>query len=137
MDSTFSTHETDQVLHRYSEISPDSDSGSYVFGKIAMTDMSNVRNDREQIFFPFQTGHFTTESVLNGIYRIWDNGYLEMDIVFRLGKVGSDSDTPVISANNVSFQYSSTFNTRSTSYNSNVDYFMDKESLDIFNVEGS
>lgn len=59
-----------------------------------------------------------------------------MDIVFRLGKIGSDDDSPVISANNLSFKYSPTLNTRSMSYNSNADYFMDNDSLGIFDVQG-
>ena len=136
VDAAFTSHETDLGLHKYEKISPDPESEDYVFGKIAKKDFSNVKEDRNSIFFPFQTGHFTTDSVLNGIYRIWDNGYLEMDIVFRLGKEGVDDLNPVISANNVSFSHSSTVNVRSRTYNANTDYFLDDESLGVFDVGG-
>lgn len=136
METTFSSHETDQILHKYEKISPDPDSEDYVFGKLASTDAMNAKGDRGKVFFPFQTGHFATETVLNGIYRIWDNGYLEMDIVFRLGAIGQEEGSQTISANNVSFQYSPTLNTRSTSYNTNADYFFDRDSLEIFEVQG-
>lgn len=115
--TAFNAHETDPALHKYGKLSEDPQSDDYVFEKLAKFDVSNVKEGRGQVFFPFQTGHFTTETVLNGIYRIWDNGFLEMDVVFRLGKSASDPSSSIISANNRSFQYSPTLNQRLTSYN--------------------
>lgn len=106
VDTAFTSHETDKNLHKYGALSEDPDSDDYVFGKLARFDVSNLKEDRENVFFPFQTGHFTTESVLNGIYRIWDNGLLEMDIVFRLGKREQGDGSSLIYANDRSFQYS-------------------------------
>ena len=136
VDDVFTAHETDSELHKYEKISPISGSTDYIFGKIAKSDFSNVDPDRSTVFFPFQTGHFTTDSVMNGIYRIWDSGYLEMDIVFRLGKDGIGDTQQVISANNVTFQQSPTLNSRSRVYNANSDYFMDESALGIFDVAG-
>lgn len=46
VESTFSAHETDQVLHKYGDISPTPESEDYLFKKIAEIDTLNIRNDR-------------------------------------------------------------------------------------------
>lgn len=106
----FTVHETDDGMHRYGILSKDPESIDYVYGKLAKKDFGNVDPGRGNIFFPFQSGHFTTDSVINGIYRIWDNGFLEMDIVFRLGKDGVSVSDPNVYANTLSVQPSPTAN---------------------------
>lgn len=70
--------------------------------KVANSEMTNLDNKREQIFFPYQTTVLKTSKtspIIGGYCRKYDNGLLEYDILFRLsylGPVEVDPDTGLI-----------------------------------------
>lgn len=88
----FSAHQDDQSMHPLGRISygmkkPSSD----ITTKVALRDMSNLDDSREQTFFPYQTTYLKTEAnspIVGGYCRKYDNGLLEYDITFRLSYSG-------------------------------------------------
>lgn len=96
--------------------------------KLLKRDLSNRTRDRDQFFYPYVTGFLNPDkAILNGMYRRYDNGLIEYDIVFRLGyeetRDVNGMMMDVLSCNNVEI----------TQGGSNDKYFLDTDSYNIFN----
>ena len=135
----FQAHQETEVnpegdrYHRFEELTePDS--------KVMLNDVSNAQSPRGRIFYPYQTGHFTTKNIVNGIYRKWDNGLMEMDLMYRLGfqerKLVDGYYVDVISCNNLVLRPSSSGDSVFDRTN-NSDYFYTMDDMGIFNNAGT
>lgn len=140
IDPNILKHESDTILHKFGIINvKDNNSSDYIDKKILKKDLSNIAINRNTLFFPYQTGHFITDNITNGEYRIWDNGILELNIVFRLGYVGKKLEKynlDIIECNNVKIKKSTTSNKLDVNYNENAKYFNSAEDMTIFNYDG-
>ena len=136
IDGFVSEHDADASMHPFGRVSSAESDPDYVGGKFLARDMSNADPSRKALFFPFVTGHFATDSVLDGVYRLWDDGVLEIDMVFRVGFRGLDRsrayDVTLLSANDVAFRQSPTANRRSLQYQENDRYFYSADDMSIF-----
>lgn len=127
------SHSEDPTYHRFGKLSVSPDDADYIGGKVLLRDLSNADPDRDQFFYPYQTGHFTTDSIMDGTYRIWDNGLLEMSIVFRLGSPEEDADGVThVRCNDIMFQQASTRTRESMDYQENAKYFAETDDMSIF-----
>lgn len=79
------SHIADPTLHRFGDISDDPTSPDYYANKMMLKDTSNVAYPRANVFYPCMTGHFSDGPITYGIYSIWDNGILELDLNFKVG----------------------------------------------------
>jgi len=101
--------------------------------KLLKKDLSNIDSKRETYFFPYKTGHFTTDSITNGTYRIWDCGVIEFNLVFRLGyKYTDDLGYDILSCNDFQFKTSSARTADSVDYQENTKYFYSPNDMKIF-----
>lgn len=123
-------HENDDAYHRFGKISAYGTENN-ISSKVLLADFSNTNGNRNIFFFPGQTIHFTTKNILNGTCRIYDNGLIEFDIVFKLGyKSTIDNDYDVLSCNDVQFYPSTT--TAGSEYQENSKYFNTFDDMTIF-----
>jgi len=121
-------HEENLVLHKFGELTHAS-----MPHKLLKRDLSNIDPNRETYFFPYKTGHFTTDSIVNGTYRVWDCGVIEFNLVFRLGyKYTDDSGYDVLSCNDFQFKTSSAHMASSEDYQENTKYFYSPNDMKIF-----
>ena len=124
-----SFHGYDQEYHKFGKLENDEDA----YAKIMLNDVTNIDENRKQIFYPNVTFCLTEDNViLNGICRKWDNGLLEYDIVFKLGSTGNVQDIrgtqyEVIECNNLSIDTESNA----------ADYFQTTDDYSMFNVKNN
>lgn len=129
-------HVNDDEYHRFGEINDDPTSPQYYKNKLMLKDLSNQKYPRKTTFYPCQTGYFTDDTVTYGTYSIWDNGLLELDLVFRVGwrpenNLNPDSLYTTLVCNDV--QISPTDDTLDdASYNENSKYFASDGDMQIF-----
>lgn len=118
-------HNLSEKYHKFGELTEEQE---FDDKKLLRNDFSNLDEDREQNFYPYETVFLSTNNViLDGFYRRWDNGLLEYDIIYRLGYYGDDIEINgttynVISANNLSIE--------------NSDYYLSSDDQMIFNQKG-
>lgn len=126
-------HQSDETYHKFGRMSVNAESDDYYGNKVLYKDMSNISTSRKRIFFPSLQGHFTTDNIINGTYRVWDNGIIEFDLIFRVGYQYTDQDgNQVLSCNNVTFRQSIGDNDSSTDYQRNTMYFNNNNDMSIF-----
>jgi len=78
-------HENNVSYHRYGEMRL-----SNIDDFILKGDISNIKEDREHLFFPYETHFLKKDNCIKyGQYRKWDCGVLEYDVVFQLGYTGN------------------------------------------------
>ena len=76
-------HSKQETYHRFGKLPGDE---AEVNKKVLLADLSNVDSSRETVFYPYYTRKIQpNDQVLYGFYRVWDEGTLEVDLVFRLG----------------------------------------------------
>ncbi len=126
-------HSHDDQYHPYGKLINDKYSSDSIDKKIMVKNLANISSNRSNGFFPYQSGHFKDDTILNGTYRIWDCGLLEFDIVFRLGYIGVDQDGyNIISCNNVRFQQSPTRLVAADGFQENINYFYSIDDMKMF-----
>ena len=133
INQAIAQHENDKKLHPFGMFK----STDEIRNKLLDRTLSNVSKDRSSRFFPKESGHFTSDTVLNGTYRKWDCGLLELDIVFRFGYDKHEGAYDMLSCNNVQFKMSPTKLPAGDGYQQNMDYFYSIDDTKMFmNVEG-
>lgn len=133
INEAINIHQSDLSCHPFGKLTTTKSSPDYIGRKVLTRSLNNISQDRTKGFFPSQTGHFTTQSIVNGTYRIWDCGLLEMNIVFRLGYVRTDDDGyDILSCNDIIFQQSPTNVDSSTTYQENTKYFYSIDDMKMF-----
>lgn len=93
-------HEKDTALsaHTYGKINDINDL------KILDSTLLNIDQKRVKFLYPYNVRKLTNDNVIqHGYYRKWQNGVIEYDIIFKVGKIGTDSETgfDIIKANNL------------------------------------
>lgn len=93
-------HEKDTSLsaHTYGKINDINDL------KLLDSTLLNIDQKRVKFLYPYNVRKLTNDNVIqHGYYRKWQNGVIEYDIIFKVGKIGTDSETgfDIIKANNL------------------------------------
>ena len=129
-------HETDPEDHFFGRLSFEPTDADYYDWKLMRSDVSNVEAHRDSVFYPYRTGHFETDSIVNGTYRAWDNGLLEFDIVYRLGWRGRDMsrgyEMDMLSCNDLTAEIQAGENEFAADWNENDRYFFSSSDMSIF-----
>ena len=129
-------HEQDPERHFFGRVSDTPTDPDYYDWKLMRSDVSNVRQRRDRVFYPYRTGHFETDSVMDGTYRVWDNGLLEFDIVYRLGWRGRDVsrgyEMDILSCNDFEAASQTGDNEFAADWNDNDRYFASADDRTIF-----
>lgn len=130
------THENDKDKHKYGKI--DYVNGldqNFISKKLLKKDVSNVL-DRNNMFFPFKTVHFKTNNITSGSYRLFDNGLMYIDIVFKMGTGEIDNDGyEIVKCNDIGFDISKVQQKTDKNYNENYKYFNTVDDANIFRNE--
>lgn len=110
--------------------------------KILKSDLSNVRSDRLTNIFPSKTGKIRPlNDVLDGTYRVWDCGLLELDILYRMHLsdqiVMNNMSCDVVKANDLALMNGHMRSPTAGNYNENDNYFNSSDSYDIFRSSNS
>ena len=110
--------------------------------KLLRRDFSNIDVERETNFYPYMTVDMLSvepslsDVVLDGYYRVYDNGLLEYDVTYRMGYVGQeeiDGDIyDTISCNCIDFHDTSRLATRDPARNEVAKYFFNTGDYTIF-----
>jgi len=115
--------------------------------KLLRKDFTNITTNRKHNFYPYQTVDMLdidpslSNVILDGSYRIYDNGLLEYDIVYRMGYQGQEEldgemyDTIV--CNNVEFRDTSRLASKDPSRNEVNRYFFNTGDYSIFKHENT
>jgi len=115
-------HNLVESQHKFGSLTESQD---YDDTKLLKRDLSNLDPSREHTQFPYETVILSSNNVImDGLYRKWDNGILEYDIVFKVGYYGETVDINgteynVISANNLVLE--------------NPDFYLSSDDAEIFN----
>lgn len=127
IDIAMRCHESDADKHLFGEL------GSKIGQKVMTRDLSNIDPSRTRGFFPYQSGKFSNNTILNGTYRIWDCGLIEFDIIFKVGYQGIDEQgREMLSCNDVAFNASPTKITTANDYQENTKYFYSLDDMKMF-----
>ena len=115
--------------------------------KLLRKDFTNRITSRDTNFYPYQTMDMLdadpslSDVVLDGSYRVYDNGMLEYDVLYRMGYMGQediDGDLyDVISCNCVDFRDTSRLATKDPQRNENGKYFFNTGDFSIFRYENT
>lgn len=126
-------HENDETKHKFGRLSMEQDNPDYIDGKILRSDLSNADPNRKLIHYPYVTGHFQDNTILNGLYRVWECGIIEFNIIFRLGFVGQDKyGKDIYECNNMDFKFNTASTRQKKDYQENSMYFMTEDDAKIF-----
>ena len=126
-------HLRERKSHRFGRLSTDENDPDYIDKKVLLKDLSNIDEKRKTVFFPYQTGYFTTDAITHGIYRIWDCGVIEFDLTFRVGWRGQTAyGQDILSCNDMQFNKSNAMSPRFSDYNENSNYFQTLDDMKIF-----
>lgn len=139
-DRVYNTHEVNDEYHPFRKITEDTIDDIFL-----KRDGSNRNRNREGFQIPFTTGFFPSNDddnvILNGCYRLYDNGYIEYDIIYRFGYRGKEVINGVkrdaIYCNDVSFTDGSMLDKNNINYNQNNRYFATPDAFQMFNVVNS
>lgn len=126
-------HQFEENYHKYGTLPNDK---KQIDSKLLKNDFSNVDVNRKQVFFPNKTIHLAKDNViLNGVGRIWDNGLLEYEILFKLAHAGIDTidgvQYEVLSCNALNLKADKLAEAGLSSAD-NSPYFADEEAYSIF-----
>lgn len=134
-------HETVESMHKFGKLSSYSD----LDGKVLRTDLENLSPNRSSFMFPKHTVQLEPNgSILDGWVRIWDTGYIEYDIIFKLGSTGTNQvynpdgtlrTIQTLKANQLSLKPTTSFSSEVDQYN-NRNYYWSEEDSEIFRSEG-
>ena len=136
-------HETVKKYHKFGQLS----SFNQIDEKVLRTDLTNLSPDRTSLLFPKNTYPLESDStIIEGLAREWDTGYVEYDITFKLGNDGStyqvynDDGTlrtvQQLNSNYLSLKNPDAFVSEYYRYD-NRKYYYDADDADIFKVESS
>lgn len=82
----FDSHENTDLYHRFGVLR---NNEIEINKKILLSDLTNADKDRELVFYPYYTCAIQPDNaVLQGFYKVWDSGIIELDIVYRMGYRG-------------------------------------------------
>lgn len=141
LNSEFNDHVSEyHPLGRIEYRSNKSSDKDYIDNKILRNDFSNLKTNRETNQFPYKTAFLSSNNtILQGFYRLYDNGLIEYDIIFRMGYAGTEEidgiEMDVLSCNNVKFLNSQTGTEARKGYTNNADYFYSYDDFGIFAYE--
>lgn len=127
-------HQYDADYHKYGALSNDVEQIDKV---ILRNDFSNIDENRKHVFFPNKTIHLDKDNVIiNGVGRIWDNGLLEYEILFRLAYAGIEEidgvQYEVLSCNSLDLNNDKLKEANIEAAEDNNKYFSDQEAYAIF-----
>lgn len=136
-------HEKVAKFHKFGQLS----SFQNLDDKVLLADMSNISPDRRYLLFPGVTEELEPDStILGGSKRVWDTGYIEYNIEFKLGGNGTTSqvygqDGSLVTvqnlvANYLSLRNRSDFTTPYDQYDNRRYYYQDSDA-DIFVVDSN
>ena len=126
------SHGVDPDYHRFGAVSTDENSADYYANKILLRDLRNISPNRSTVFYPYITGHFSDDVIADGTYRVWDNGLLELNIIFRVGNVDPRAAVQQMTCNNQQIQMKYSDDPTDIKYFDNSPYFLNSASGGIF-----
>jgi hypothetical protein len=123
------SHEGDKEYHKYGSLKNFREDVDQI---LMSRDLSNRSSDRTTMLYPFRNRELSPDNtIINGHYRLYDNGLIEYDIVFRLGYRGTETidgiDYDQIVCNDMTLDVNNDY------FNSdNSKYFYATTDMDIF-----
>lgn len=142
-DEAYDDHGNDISKHPYGKVSLSADNANYIGKKLLMSDMSNINDSREKIFFPQVVQKLEAGvAILNGYMRNYGK-ILEYDILVKLAASEASTNNQIfssssaLSANTLQLQLFTGLTKNSVSYQENDKYFYNSQTMDIFSYDSS